>query len=99
MEGELKNSISLKKAWAGDGNRSVSKEILGWVINTALVTISLSPKRITDPTTLLDIPSAQHRMSQKKLERLIEKLRSMHLAIPGAIGHFYHIQMALAKAN
>ena len=23
----------------------------------------------------------------------------MHLAIPGAIGHFYHIQTALTKAN
>ena len=23
----------------------------------------------------------------------------MHLAIPGAIGHFYHMQMALTKAN
>ena len=38
-------------------------------------------------------------MSRKKLERLIGKFKSMHLAIPSAIGHFYHIQMALTKAN
>ena len=99
VDGEVKNSVSLKKARAGDGNWSVSKEILGWIINSASGTISLSPKRITDLNTLLDIPPTQHRMSRKKLERLIGKLRSMHLAVPGAIGHFYHIQMALTKAN
>ena len=38
-------------------------------------------------------------MSHKKLERLIGKFKSMHLAIPSAIGHFYHIQMALTTEN
>ena len=99
VKGELKDSISLKKASTGDGDWSASEEILGWIINTSTGTISLSPKRITDLNQLLDPPSSQRRMSRKKLERLIGKLRSMHLAIPGAIGHFYHIQMALTKAN
>ena len=99
VDGEVKNSISLKKARAGNVNWSVSKEILGWIINSASGTFSLSPKRITHLSTLLDIPPAQHRISRKKLERIIGKLRSMHLAIPGAIGNFYHIQMALTKAN
>ena len=99
VDGELKNSISLKKAQAGDGDWSVSKEILGWIINSAAGTISLLPKCIADLTTLLDPPHAQHRMSRKKLERLIGKLHSVHLVIPGAIGYFYHIQMALTKAN
>ena len=99
VEGELENSISLKKAQTEDENWSVSEEILGWIINTASGTITLSPKRITDLTILLGIYPAHHRMFRKKLERLIGKLHSMYLAIPGAIGHFYHIQMALAKAN
>ena len=34
-------------------------------------------------------------MSTSNLERLIGKLRSMHLATPRAFGHFYHLQMAL----
>ena len=99
VKGELKDSISLKKARAGDGNWQTSKEILGWIIDSNTGTISLSEKRIQDLDMLLRIPASQHRMSRKKLERLIGKLRSMHLAIPGAIGHFYHIQMALTKAN
>ena len=85
VDGELKDSISLKKVKAGDGYWSVSKEILGWMINSASGTISLSPKRITDLAILLNIPPTQHRMSRKKLERLIGKLRSMHLVIMGAI--------------
>ena len=56
VDGELKNSISLKKAQAGDGDWSVSKEILGWIINSAAGTISLLPKCIAELTTLLDPP-------------------------------------------
>ena len=59
----------------------------------------LSPKRRLDLASLLDIPSSRRRMSRKHLMRLIGKLRSMHLAVPGAIGHFYYMQRALTKAN
>ena len=99
VKGELKDSIDLKKATAGDGDWEVSKVILGWIINTSKGTISLSPKCLSDLYQLLDISPAQQCMSRKKLERLIGKLRSMHLAIPSAIGHFYHIQKALTTSD
>ena len=67
---------------AGDGNWKVSKEILGWIINTSSGTISLSPKRISDLNMLLDIPPSQRHISCKKLERLIGKIQLMHLVIP-----------------
>ena len=35
-------------------------------------------------------------MDRKNLERLVGKLRSMHLAVLGAVSHLYHIQCALA---
>ena len=38
-------------------------------------------------------------MGQKDLKRLVGKLRSMHLAVPGAVGHLYHIQRALSQAG
>ena len=53
------------------------------------------PKRKAELGTLLNIPPSQHRISTKKLERLIGKLRSIHLAIPGAVGHFYNLQQSL----
>ena len=51
---EMKDSISLKKAAAGDRDWSVTKEILGWIINTSTGTLSLFPKHITNLNQLLD---------------------------------------------
>ena len=59
VKGELKDSIGLKKATAGDGDWEVSKVILGWIINTSKGTISLSPKRLSDLSQLLDISPTQ----------------------------------------
>ena len=56
-------------------------------------------KRLSELKILLAIPPSQRHMSTKKLERLIGKLRSIHLAIPGAVGHFYHLHKALTAAN
>ena len=72
---------------------------MGWVINTKAGTLRLSARRLKDLRQLLSIPLTQRQISRKKIERLIGKLRSMHLAIPGAIGHFYHIQKALTHAS
>ena len=82
----------------GDGDWETTKEVLGWVLNTTTGTLSLSPKRTAELLALLDIPPTQRRMSVKKLERLIGKLRSMHLAVPGAVAQLYHIQGALTAA-
>ena len=62
-------------------------------------TLRLPPKRMAELKILLAIPHSQRRMSTKKLERLIDKLRLMHLAIPGDVGNFYHLQMALTAAH
>ena len=59
----------------------------------------LPPKQLAELKILLAIPPSQRRMSTKKLERLIGKLLSMHLVIPGAAGNFYHLQIALTAAH
>ena len=43
----------------------------------------------------MDIPPTQCRMGCKDLERLVGKLRSMHLVVPGAVAHLFHIQRVL----
>ena len=68
-------------------------------MNTDEGTLRLSPKRKAELGTLLDIPPSQRRISTKKLERLIGKLRSMHLAVPGAVGHFYNLHQSLTAAH
>ena len=97
--GELKDSVSIKKALQGGGSWSWMKEILGWDIDTVAGTICLPPRRLAELKELLPIPPSQRRLAVDKLRKLIGKLRSMHLAVPGAIGHFYHLQKALTTAG
>ena len=47
----------------------------------------------------MEIPATQRRMGRKYLERLVGKLRSMHLAVPGEVGGFFHIQRALNQGG
>ena len=56
IPGEMKNSIRPKKLAAGDGDWSVSKEIILWIINTSTGTHILSPKCITNLNQLLNTP-------------------------------------------
>ena len=99
LPAEAKDSVSIKKAMQGDWDWATNKEILGWIVNTNEGTLRLSPKRKAELGTLLDIPPSQRRISTKKLERLIGKLRSMHLAVPGAVGHFYNLQQSQYPCN
>ena len=43
---ELKDSVSLDKAKKGDGNWSVEKEILGWILNSEKGTFQLPSRRL-----------------------------------------------------
>ena len=38
-------------------------------------------------------------MEKKELERLVGKLRSMRLSVPGAVAHLYSIQRTLSQAG
>ena len=69
------------------------------MINTHRGNLSLSFKQCLELISLLEIPDSQRLISLKKLERLIGKLRSMHLAVPGAIGNFYKMQVALTHTQ
>ena len=47
----------------------------------------------------MDVPANQSRMGRKDLERLMGKLRSMHLAVPRAVAHLFRIQRALNQGE
>lgn len=99
VAGETKDSVSLKNALAGDGDWNQVKEIIGWIVDTRIFTLRLSQKRIDNLLLKLNIPSTQRKIRRKRLEVLIGKLISMHLAIPCAISHFYFLQQALTKTT
>ena len=87
----MKYPSILKKSLERDREWETIKEILGLVINTHRGNLALSSKRRLELISLLEIPNSQRRISVKKLEKLIGKLRSTHLTKPGAISQFYAI--------
>ena len=96
---ETKDSICLKKALQGDGSWLPVKEILGWILNKKQGTLRHLEKCHLEMQELLNISSNQRRISVDMLRRLIGKLCSLYLAVPGVIGHLYHLQTALTCAG
>ena len=87
---------SVKKMLQGDASWSTCKVVLGWLIDTTAMTISLPPRRLLRLAEILnDIPLTQKRISVKRWHRILGELRSMAIAIPGARGLFSHMQEAL----
>ena len=99
LPGEINDSVSVKKLVAGEGDWTCLKEVLGWILNTEAGTVILPERKLKDLLTLVDIPPTQHRMVLKDLDCLVRKLRSMHLEVPGAVAHFFHIQRALNQGG
>ena len=91
--------MSVKTLLAREGDWECVKDVLGWIIDTKSGDVALLDHKLQDLQDLLEIPTTQRRMDRKDLERLEGKLCSMHLAVPGAVAHLYHIQRALAQAG
>ena len=77
----------------------MKKEILGWILNYQASTFQLPPCRLVAIKAFPGLPPTRRHIAVPKLCWLVGKMRSMHLAVPGAIGHFYYIQEALTKAE
>ena len=99
LPADIKNSIILKKAQQGDGDWVVQKEILGWIFKSEAGMFQLPSLRLKELKAFLDISPTQRCIAVPKLRSLIGKLRSMHLAVAGAIGHFFYTQEAMTKAG
>ena len=92
--------ISVSKLRKGDACWSTLKTVLGWVIDSVAMTISLPPRRLDRLSELLaSIPLTQHRLAIPKWHRLLGELRSMTIALPGARGLFSSLQAALRTSD
>ena len=96
---EFKDSISLQKAFQGNRYWLPVKEIFECILDTKQGTLQLPENRRLELQELLNISSSQRRISVDKLQRLIGKLCSLHIVVPGAIGQFYHLQTALTRSG
>ena len=89
----------MKNLVEGERDYTSVKEVLGWILDMEAGTVTLPERNIEEFLTLVEIPATQRRMGRKYLERLVEKLRSMYLAVPGAVGGLFHIQRALNQGG
>ena len=70
-----------------------------WNIATEAGKVTLPERKLRELPTFVNILATQSHMGRKEQERLASKLCSMHLAVPGAVAHLYHIQHALAQGG
>jgi hypothetical protein len=88
--------ISTDKLEKGDGAWTTVKKLLGWVIDSVNMTITLPERRLARLEELLSsLPPTRKRISVKTWHQLLGELRSMSLALPGSSGLFGHLQDAL----
>ena len=91
---------SIKKLRKGDCSWTQLKLILGWIVDTATMTISLPPHRIDRLAEILaSIPTTQKRTSVKNWHKVLGELRSMSLALPGSRHLFSQMQNALSTGT
>ena len=57
--------------------------------------MALPEQKLQELMHMLSTPTTQCLIVWKELEILVGKIRSMHLAVTGAVGQLYHIQRAL----
>ena len=76
------------------------KEVLGWILDTEAGTVTLPERKLRGASHSVGyIPLTQSKMGRKDMECLVGKLRSMHLVVPGAVEHLFHVQRALNQVG
>lgn len=97
-ESSRSEPISVKKLKKGDCSWSTCKVVLGWLVDTVAMTITLPDHRVQRLAEILtQIPKTQKRVGVKKWYKMLGELRSMALALPGARHLFSHMQLALVQ--
>jgi hypothetical protein len=91
---------SIKKLLKGDAYWATRKEILGWILDCARMTIELPTRRLLRLWEILDsISPSQKRTSKRKWQQVLGELRSMSIAIPGLKGMFSLLQHAITQVH
>ena len=89
---QRKEVLSTKKLEAGYCLWSTCQTTLGWIVDSVNMTIALPPHRVVRLKEIISsIPCTQHRVGVDKWHRVLGKLRSMELSLPGARGLFIQI--------
>lgn len=98
-EGKPKEPCSIKKVARGDGSFNSRKEILGWVVDFIRQTLELPTHRKLTLAAIFTELANVKRISRKRFESILGKLRFVSLAIPGSAGLFGALMLALRRAK
>ena len=93
---KYKDSVIVKKLLEVEGVWTCDKEVFGWIFYRETVTVAHPERKLQELRDLLAIPTTQLQMGRKELERLVRKIHSIYLVVPGVIAHLYHLQQAIA---
>ena len=97
---DRREPVSLKKLAAGDCSWGTMKLVLGWIVDTINMTITLPPHRTARLQEILNsFPSSQRRTSLKRWHAALGELRSMALALPGSRNIFSAMQHAVSTQS
>ena len=72
---------------------------MGWKIDTEASIIALPKRKIQELNQLLAIPATQQHIGRNYVDIFLGKLRSMHVAVLGAVAHLYDIHSDLAQGG
>ena len=92
-------AVSLKKLLKGDGSWGTHKVILGWLIDPLRQTIKLPPHRKVELSKIFHEFAATSRVTRKRWQQILGKLRFICVAIPGSASLFCALQLALEKSK
>ena len=92
---QRKEVLSTKNLEAGDCSWSTCHTMLGWIVDSVNMKISLPPQRVARLKEIVSsITRTQHRVGVDKCHRFLGELLSMALALPRSRGLFSQMQEA-----
>ena len=92
-------ALSLKKMKQGDGSWTTRKHLLGWIVDSLRQTLELSSRRKLELSKILASLCKANRVSKKRWERVLGKLRWLAVAIPGSHGLLGALQLAQNRCS
>ena len=97
---QCKEVLSIKKLEARDCSWSTCQTMLKWIVDSVNMTVTLPPYCVARlKEIIVSISCTQHRVGVDKWHRVLGKLCSMALALPGAKGFFSQMQEDLCHVK
>ena len=93
---QRKEVLSIKNMDAGDCSWSTCQTLIGWIVDSINMTITLLLRQVARLKVILSsIPRSQRRIGVAKWHRVLGEIGSMALALHGSRGLFIQIQESL----